>query len=228
MRILVIEDDPAVVEVLRLYLEAEGFAVDAASSGEAGLEQARANPPDLVVLDVRLPGMDGWAVARALKQERDLPLIMLTSRTEEADRVLGFELGADDYVPKPFSPREVLARIKAVLRRAGGGLGSEQQALQYRGLVVDPVSRVVRRHGETVALTRREFDLLWHLASHPGRVFTRDALYEAVWGDEAWGDLHTLDVHINRLRAKVEQGPGPRYLATVRGVGYKFEVTGDE
>lgn len=225
MRILVIEDDPAVVEVVRLYLESEGFEVDAAGSGEAGLARARAVPPDLVVLDVRLPGLDGWTVAKALKRERDVPLIMLTSRTAEADRVLGFELGADDYVPKPFSPRELVARIKAVLRRAGGSLQPEQEALRYRGLVISPVSRAVERHGEAVALTRREFDLLWHLASRPGRVLTREELYEEVWGDEPFGDLHTLDVHINRLRAKVEAGAGPRYLTTVRGVGYKFEVS---
>jgi DNA-binding response OmpR family regulator len=222
---MLIEDDTRVAEVLRLYLESEGFEFEAVTSGEEGLRQFEQVAPDVVVLDILLPGIDGWAVARALRKRSAVPLILLTSRTEEADRVLGFELGADDYVPKPFSPRELLGRIKAVLRRtAAGGLSAPQQVLHYRGLTVDPVSRTVTRDGRAVELTRREFDLLWQLAANPGRVFPRDILYESVWGDEPLGDLHTLEVHINRLRSKLESLPGPRYLVTVRGVGYKFEV----
>lgn len=226
MRVLLIEDDIKVVEVLRLYLEGEGFEVNAASTGEEGLRKFEQPRPDIVVLDIRLPGIDGWAVARAIRKRAETPLIVLTSRTSEPDRVLGFELGADDYVPKPFSPRELVARIKAVLRRAkGGSLSAEQEVLRYRGLTIDPVTRSVERHGRPVELTRREFDLLWKMASNPGRVFPREGLYESVWGDQAVGDLHTLDVHVNRLRAKIEGDGGPRYLITVRGVGYKFEVT---
>jgi DNA-binding response OmpR family regulator len=226
VKVLLIEDDARVAEVLRLYLESEGFEFEAVTSGEEGLRRFEQIAPDLVVLDILLPGIDGWGVARALRQRSSVPLILLTSRTEEADRVLGFELGADDYVPKPFSPRELLGRIKAVVRRTtAGGLPGPQQSLRYRGLTIDPVSRTVTREGRPVDLTRREFDLLWQLAANPGRVFARDALYESVWGDEPYGDLHTLEVHINRLRTKLEAPPGPRYLLTVRGVGYKFEVT---
>jgi two-component system response regulator ResD len=228
MRVLLIEDDLKVVEVLRLYLQAEGFEVDAAASGEDGLRSFERREPDIVVLDIRLPGIDGWAVAKGIRKQRATPLILLTSRTSEADRVLGFELGADDYVPKPFSPRELVARIKAVLRRARGGeLPAEQQVLRYRGLTIDPITRTVKRADRPVDLTRREFDLLWKMASSPGRVFAREALYESAWGDQAVGDLHTLDVHINRLRTKIEAGGGPRYLITVRGVGYRFEVAED-
>jgi two-component system response regulator ResD len=226
MRVLVIEDDARVVEVLKLYLEAEGFEVEAVGTGEEGLRRSDELAPDLVVLDILLPGIDGWTVARALRKRGEVPLILLTSRTDESDRVLGFEIGADDYVPKPFSPRELVGRIKAVLRRTqAGALSRSQQVLHYRELSIDPTSRTVEKDARPIELTRREFDLLWHLASNPGRVYTRDALYESVWEDEAYGDLHTLEVHINRLRAKLEAAPGPRYLVTVRGVGYKFEVT---
>jgi DNA-binding response OmpR family regulator len=226
MRVLLIEDDAQVADVLRLYLESEGFEFESIGSGEEGLRRFHETAPDLVVLDVLLPGIDGWSVARALRKRSNVPLILLTSRTEEADRVLAFELGVDDYVPKPFSPRELLGRVKAVLRRANAGaFSARQQVLHYRGLTVDPVSRTVERDRRAVELTRREFDLLWHLASHPGRVFSREALYESVWGDEPRGDLHTLEVHVNRLRSKLESPPGPRYLITIRGVGYKFEVT---
>jgi DNA-binding response OmpR family regulator len=226
MRILVIEDDPQVVEVLNLYLKAEGFAVEVARSGEEGLQRFDELSPNLVVLDILLPGLDGWTVARALRRRGQVPLILLTSRTDEADRVLGFEIGADDYVPKPFSPPELVGRVKAVLRRSQAGVLSQaQQVLRYRGLSIDPGTRSAQRDGVPVELTRREFDILWHLASSPGRVYTREALYESIWGEEAIGDLHTLEVHINHLRSKLETATGPRYLVTVRGVGYKFEVT---
>jgi two-component system response regulator ResD len=224
--VLVIEDDPKVAEVVRLYLEAEGFEMDASRTGEEGLRKVEEAPPDLVVLDIRLPGIDGWTVARRLRERGSPPFILLTSRTDEPDRVLGFELGADDYVPKPFSPRELVARIKAVLRRVrAGSLSAEQQVLRYRGLAINPASRTVERDGEPVELTRLEFDLLWTLASDPGRVFTREALYQGVWGEQPYGDLHTLEVHVNRLRSKIERSYGPGYITTVRGVGYKFEVT---
>ena len=225
MKVLLVEDEMRVADVLRIHLESEGFEFEVVHSGEEGLRRFDEIAPDLVILDVLLPGIDGWSVARALRERSDVPLMMLTSRTDEADRVLAFELGADDYVPKPFSPRELVGRVKAVLRRvAPDGPSVLHEALRYPNLTVDPMSRTVERDGCALDLTRREFDLLWHLAARPGRVVSREALYESVWGDEARGDLHTLDVHINRLRSKLEASPGPRYLVTVRGVGYKFEV----
>jgi len=226
--ILVADDDPQVVELVQAYLEREGFAVVIAADGEAALERAARDRPDLVVLDIMLPKLDGWAVCQRLREDPDtrtIPIVMLTSRAEEMDRVLGLELGADDYVTKPFSPRELVARIKAVLRRTGEGkLSTDQKALTYRGLRLDPVGREVQVAGQPISLTPREFDLLWLLASNPGRAYRREQLYEAVWGEEAFGDLHTVDVHINRLRAKLERAGGPRYIVTVWAVGYKFEV----
>ena len=226
--ILIADDDPQVVELVQAYLEREGFAVVVAADGESALERVARERPDLVVLDIMLPKLDGWAVCRRLREDpatRTIPIVMLTSRGEEMDRVLGLELGADDYVTKPFSPRELVARIKAVLRRTGDGkLSGDQKVLTYRGLRIDPIGRDVELAGEPASLTPREFDLLWLLASNPGRAYRREQLYETVWGEEAFGDLHTVDVHINRLRAKLEKAGSPRYIATVWGVGYKFEV----
>ena len=229
--ILIADDDPQVVELVHAYLEKEGFAVVIAADGETALERVARDRPDLVVLDIMLPKLDGWAVCRHLREDPDtrtIPIVMLTSRGEEMDRVLGLELGADDYVTKPFSPRELMARIKAVLRRTGDGkLSGDQKVLTYRGLRIDPIGREVEVAGEPASLTPREFDLLWLLASNPGRAYRREQLYETVWGEEAFGDLHTVDVHINRLRAKLEHAGGPRYIATVWAVGYKFEVADD-
>ena len=230
-KILIAEDDAEVMDLVRVYLTREGFEVAAASDGEAALELARSSSPDLLVLDVMLPKLDGWAVCRRLREQQAtqrLPIVMLTSRSDEMDRVLGLELGADDYVTKPFSPRELVARIKAVLRRTGEGkLSAGQKVLTYRGLRIDPVGRELEVDGQSVSLTAREFDLLWLLASSPGRAYRRTQLYEAVWGEEAFGDLHTVDVHISRLRTKLERAGGPRYIVTVWGIGYKFEVADD-
>ncbi len=229
--ILIADDDPQVVELVRTYLEKEGFAVVIAADGEAALEKVARDRPDLVVLDIMLPRLDGWAVCQRLREDpetRTIPIVMLTSRAEEMDRVLGLELGADDYVTKPFSPRELVARIKAVLRRTGEGkLSTDQKTLTYRGLRLDPVGREVQVTGQPISLTPREFDLLWLLASNPGRAYRREQLYEAVWGEEAFGDLHTVDVHVNRLRTKLERAGGPRYIVTVWAIGYKFEVADD-
>jgi DNA-binding response OmpR family regulator len=226
--ILIAEDDAEVMDLVRVYLTREGFEVTGAADGEAALGLAESSRPDLLVLDVMLPKLDGWAVCRRVRENeatRRLPIVMLTSRSDEIDRVLGLELGADDYVTKPFSPRELVARIKAVLRRSGEGkLSASQEVLTYRGLRIDPVRREVEMDGQAVAMTPREFGLLWLLASNPGRVYRREHLYEAVWGEEAFGDLHTVDVHISRLRSKLERAGGPRYIATVWAVGYKFEV----
>ena len=226
--ILIADDDPKIVELVGVYLTKEGFGVLVAEDGDTALDLAMAQLPDLLVLDVMLPRRDGWSVCRRLREDDAtcaLPVVMLTCRGDETDRVLGFELGADDYVTKPFSPRELVARIKAVLRRTGDGrLSARQKTVTYRGLQIDPVGREVMVAGAVIAMTPREFDVLWLLAGNPGRVFRREHLYEQVWGEDAVGDLHTVDVHINRLRSKIEGPDGPRYIATVWGVGYKFEV----
>jgi two-component system response regulator ResD len=227
-RVLIAEDDREVMELVRVYLQKEGFQVSTAVDGETALESVGTAVPDLLVLDVMLPKLDGWAVCRRIRENeatRLLPVVMLTSRGDEMDRVLGLELGADDYVTKPFSPRELVARIKAVLRRTGEGkLSPTQKVLTYRGLQIDPIGREVEVAGKPASFTPREFDLLWLLASNPGRAYRREQLYEQVWKEEAFGDLHTVDVHINRLRAKLESAGGPRYIVTVWAVGYKFEV----
>jgi len=225
-RILVVEDDLTVSEVVTRYLEREGFAVEVAYDGAVALERALADPPELVVLDVMIPSVDGFEVCRRLRAAVPVPVIMLTARGEEADRIVGLELGADDYVSKPFSPRELTARIKAVLRRAGGAVataGEEPTTLQAGALEVDTVAHEARRDGELVALTSREFDLLVHFMRNPRRAFRREQLLEQVWGF-ACGDTSTVTVHVRRLREKVEADPAdPRHVRTVWGVGYRFE-----
>jgi len=224
-RVLVVDDDPTVAEIVVRYLEREGYTVESAGDGHAALEQARSHLPDLVVLDLMLPGIDGLEVYRRLRALAPVPVIMLTARGEEDDRVVGLELGADDYVSKPFSPRELTARVKSVLRRAGGHVPSEERGhIEANGLVIDIGAREVRVEGERVTLTAREFDLLAFLARHPRRVFRREELLEHVWG-YTYGDTSTVTVHIRRLREKVERDPSnPRRLATVWGVGYRFDA----
>ena len=224
-RVLVVDDDPTVAEIVVRYLEREGYTVESAGDGHAALEQARSHLPDLVVLDLMLPGIDGLEVYRRLRALAPVPVIMLTARGEEDDRVVGLELGADDYVSKPFSPRELTARVKSVLRRAGGQIPSEEPGhIEANGLVIDIGAREVRVEGERVTLTAREFDLLAFLARHPRRVFRREELLEHVWG-YTYGDTSTVTVHIRRLREKVERDPSnPRRLATVWGVGYRFDA----
>jgi DNA-binding response OmpR family regulator len=225
-RILVVEDDLTVSEVVTRYLEREGFVVDVAYDGAVGLERALADPPELVVLDLMIPSLDGFEVCRRLRAAAPVPVIMLTARGEEADRIVGLELGADDYVSKPFSPRELTARIKAVLRRAGGSVasaGDQPTRLTAGALEVDTVAHEARRDGELVSLTSREFDLLVHFMRHPRRAFRREQLLEQVWGF-AYGDTSTVTVHVRRLREKVETDPAePRHVCTVWGVGYRFE-----
>jgi len=225
---LVVEDDLTVSEVVTRYLEREGFVVEVAYDGADALERALADPPELVVLDLMIPSLDGFEVCRRLRAAAPVPVIMLTARGEEADRIVGLELGADDYVSKPFSPRELTARIKAVLRRAGGGVvtsgdGSEPTMLRAGELEVDTVAHEARRNGDLVSLTAREFDLLVHLMRHPRRAFRREQLLEQVWGF-AYGDTSTVTVHVRRLREKIEADPAdPRHVCTVWGVGYRFE-----
>lgn len=225
-RILVVEDDPTVSEVVTRYLEREGYAVEVAYDGAVALERALADPPELVVLDLMIPTVDGFEVCRRLRAVAPVPVIILTARGEEADRIVGLELGADDYVSKPFSPRELTARVKAVLRRAGGSVaadGGQPTVVRAGALEVDTDSHEARRDGDLVALTAREFDLLVHFMRHPRRAFRREDLLEQVWGF-AYGDTSTVTVHVRRLREKIEDDPAkPRHVCTVWGVGYRFE-----
>ncbi len=225
-KILVVDDEPNIREVVGLYLRREGHAVVPASDGEEALRLYRQARPDLVVLDLMLPKVSGLEVCRRLGAERRVPLIMLTAKGEEEDRIIGLGLGADDYVTKPFSPRELAARVEAVLRRTGEAPADPAGAevLVVGDLRIDPNSREVAVRGEPATLTAREFDLLYHMASHPRRVFTRDQLMEAVWGYAFSVDTSTVTVHIRRLREKIETTPTrPRYLQTVWGVGYRFD-----
>ncbi len=224
-RVLVVEDDRNVADVVVRYLEREGFDAVGVGDGYEALTRAEAEPPDIVVLDLMLPGLDGLEVCRRLRASTPVPVIMLTARGEEDDRIAGFEVGADDYVSKPFSPRELTARVKAVLRRASSPTirAVESGPIVAGDLVVDPAAYEARRGGELVALTAREFDLLCFLAQRPRRVFRREELLERVWG-YTYGDTSTVTVHIRRLREKLEDDPSaPTRITTVWGVGYRFD-----
>ena len=224
-RILVVDDEPLVVDVLRRYLVRDGFTVDTAADGASALSEAQRQPPDLVVLDLMLPGLNGLEVCRTLRRSSAVPILMLSARGEETDKIRGLGLGADDYVVKPFSPGELVARVKALLRRANlAAAGGQGEALRFPGLTISPDLRRVERDGKVVELAAREFDLLLHLARHARRVFTRDQLLDAVWGYTFAGEPSTVTVHVRRLREKVEANPAqPRYIKTVWGLGYKFE-----
>jgi DNA-binding response OmpR family regulator len=224
-KILIVDDEPNIREVVGLYLRRDGHDVVSAADGEEALDLFRRDDPDLVVLDLMLPKLNGLEVCRRMQAERRVPLIMLTARGEEEERIVGLSLGADDYVVKPFSPRELAARVTAVLRRTGDSptASADEKVLVFDGLRIDPNTREVLVRGESATLTAREFDLLYHLATSPGRVYTRDHLMEVVWGYAFSIDTSTVTVHVRRLREKVESDPAhPRYLQTVWGVGYKF------
>jgi DNA-binding response OmpR family regulator len=223
-RILVVDDEPMVREVLARYLEKEGYAVQTAEDGEEALAAFEASAPNLVLLDLMLPRIDGLEVFRRMRERSPTAVIMLTAKGEETDRIVGLELGADDYVTKPFSPREVVARVRAVLRRSAGAPSARTDVIEFDDVRIDGPRRVVERRGEPIHVTRKEFDLLELLASNPGRTFTRAELLEEVW-DFAWdGDTSTVTVHVRRLREKIEADPSsPRHLVTVWGVGYRFE-----
>ncbi|MDX2596143.1 response regulator transcription factor [Streptomyces sp. WI03-4A] len=231
-RVLVVDDDPTVAEVVAGYLDRAGYTVDRAADGPAALERAAAHRPDLVVLDLMLPGMDGLEVCRRLREHGPVPVVMLTARGDEEDRVLGLEVGADDYVTKPFSPRELVLRVDSVLRRARPAAPQHPRGpygpFGAAGLSVDPAARRATKNGAELALTLREFDLLAFLLRHPGRAFAREELMREVWGWD-FGDLSTVTVHVRRLRGKVEDDPArPRLIRTVWGVGYRFDATGTE
>ena len=225
--ILVVDDEASVVEVVCLYLKREGFQVRVARDGQEALMQIHQNKPALVVLDLMLPKIDGLEIMRRLQDEpgQTVPVIMLTARRQETDRIYGLELGADDYVVKPFSPAELVSRVKAVMRRTYGQIvESHERPITFGDLSIDPRTRIVLVNGSSIDLTATEFNLLWFMASHPRQVFKRDQLLESVWGFSEYVDPSTVTVHIRRLREKIEADPGkPRFLLTVWGVGYKFE-----
>jgi DNA-binding response OmpR family regulator len=225
VRVLVVEDDATIADVVVRYLEREGYAVTWAAAGDAAIAAVDREVPDLLVLDILLPEVDGFGVLEHVRKRGPVPVIMLTALGEESDRVLGLELGADDYIAKPFSPRELAARVKAVLRRAREPLApsSGPSQLDYGGLHIDLRAREARRNGETLMLTAREFELLAHFARHPRLVFPRERLLEEVWG-YTYGDASTVTVHIRRLREKIEDDPSePRHLVTVWGQGYRWD-----
>jgi len=222
-RILIVDDEPELRSMLRQYLTREGFEVAEAISGNEALDKVSSAPPDLVLLDVGLPDIDGFEVLRKLRSSSDIPVIMLTARDEEIDRVVGLSVGADDYVVKPFSPRELVARIQAVLRRGGTGARTTDATLRFSGLTIDEDSREVRSNGEPVELSALEFDLLLALAQGPNRVFTRQQLLERVWGWDYFGVERVVDVHVGNIRKALgDDASDPTYIATVRGIGYKF------
>jgi DNA-binding response OmpR family regulator len=222
-QVLVVDDEPHIRTVLRGYLEADGFAVSEAADGEAAISQVRRHPPDLVLLDVMLPGIDGLEALRRVRVFSDVYVILVTARAEEVDKLVGLGVGADDYVTKPFSPREVAARVKAVLRRDRGAREAAGPVLRFAGFTLDKDAREVRLDGAPVNLSALEFDVLAALADSPGRVFSRRQLLEQVWGYDFFGDERVVDVHIRGLRARLgDEAASPRLIATVRGVGYKF------
>ena len=222
-KILVVDDERKIVDIVKAYLEREGYKVLIAYEGKSALELAQRQFPDLIVLDLMLPEISGWDICRTLRKESDVPIIMLTARDETSDKVVGLELGADDYVTKPFDPKELVSRVKAVLRRSEGKTMPKDQ-LTVGDLSVDVEKRKVHRGGETIELTPMEFDLLRVMAENPGRVYNRMQLLDRVQGDAYEGYDRTIDSHIKNLRKKIEPDPNhPRYLITVYGVGYKLE-----
>ena len=225
--ILIVEDERAVARGLQYAFEKEGFRVSLAATGREGIDKARTDRPDLIILDIRLPDISGFDVCRELRKELKQPILMLTARDEETDKVLGLELGADDYVTKPFGLRELMSRVRALLRRAYGDLAAEppRQRLTVGDLVLDFVRQQVTKGGRLLDLTMTEFKLLSYLAMHPDRPFTRSELIRAAWGyPDYFGDERTVDVHIRHLREKIEDTPArPRYIITLRGLGYKFQ-----
>ena len=224
-RILLVDDDPNIRQLVNLYLQKEGFEVDMAERGDDALKQFKASPPNLMLLDVMLPGMDGWQVLREARKTSNIPIIMLTAKDETFDKVLGLELGADDYIVKPFDMKELVARIKAVLRRFQQPDSSDTKELNFPGLTVNIGQYTVNYMGKELEMPPKELELLHFLASHPNQVFTREQLLEQVWGYDYFGDSRTVDVHVKRLREKLEGGGQMGWqIKTVWGVGYKFEV----
>ena len=223
-KILIVDDDKNICELLRLYIEKEGYTVSIAYDGKSALEMFHVFAPDLVLLDIMLPELDGWQVCREIRKQSQCPIIMLTAKGEVFDKVLGLELGADDYVVKPFETKEVIARIKAVLRRIGKDESNAVKDVHYDKLSINLTNYELKVNGVQIDTPPKEMELLYHLASNPNRVFTRDQLLDEVWGFDYYGDSRTIDVHVKRLREKLEGVSDKWALKTVWGVGYKFEV----
>lgn len=223
-KIMVVDDDSNICELLRLYLEKEKFEVCIAGNGTEALEMFEREKPDLMLLDVMMPQLDGWQVCREIRKKSSCPIIMLTAKGEVFDKVLGLELGADDYVVKPFEAKEVIARVKAVLRRSGGTIQQKSKEVSYDNLYINMENYELRVRGKQIDTPPKEMELIFHLASNPNRVFTRDQLLDEVWGFEYYGDSRTVDVHVKRLREKLDGVSDQWTLKTVWGVGYKFEV----
>ncbi|MDE6751410.1 MAG: response regulator transcription factor [Eubacterium sp.] len=226
-KILVVDDDLHICELLKLYLENENYTVYVANDGQAAVETFAAKSPDLVLLDIMLPKMDGWQVCREIRKSSTAPIIMLSAKGETFDKVLGLELGADDYVTKPFEAKEVMARIKAVLRRSKGdneAVSDDKKTVVYDKLEINIVNYELKVNGEAIDTPPKELELIYHFASNPNRVYTRDQLLDEVWGFDYYGDSRTVDVHVKRLREKLEGVSDKWTLKTVWGVGYKFET----
>ncbi len=222
-KLLVVDDETSITGTLRAYLEQEGYTVYVAVDGPMALKAARSFKPDLIVLDVMLPGMDGFEVLQQLRRESDVYVLMLTAKSDETDKIVGLSVGADDYMTKPFSPRELVARVKAVLRR-GRNSSAREPVLAFRRLRIDPEARLVWKDDAPLDLTAIEFNLLYALARHRGRVLSREQLIEQVWSGDYYGDERVVDVHLGHLRRKIEEDPAnPALIATVRGAGYRFE-----
>ncbi len=223
-KVLVVDDDVNICELLRLYIEKDGYAVALANDGETAVKTFSEFKPDIVLLDVMLPKMDGWQVCREIRKIAETPIIMVTAKGETFDKVLGLELGADDYVVKPFDTKEIMARIKAILRRTGTAVEDDQKIIEYENLYINMTNYELKVKGEIINTPPKELELLYHFASNPNRVFTRDHLLDEVWGFDYYGDSRTVDVHIKRLREKLENVSDKWAISTVWGVGYKFET----
>jgi DNA-binding response OmpR family regulator len=227
-KILIIEDETSIAELERDYLEINGFVVQMEHSGDKGLEQALTGQFDLIILDLMLPKVDGFEICRKIRSEQDIPILMVSAKKEDIDKIRGLGLGADDYIIKPFSPGELVARVKAHLSRYERLLGQREnknEEIRIRGLVIDKTSRRVFVNNKEVPFTTKEFDLLTFLASHPNRVFSKEQLFEHIWGMDSMGDIATVTVHIRKLREKIEQDPSnPQYIDTIWGAGYRFKL----
>lgn len=223
IRIMVVDDDPNIGQLIQLYLEKEGFITEYYMDGISGLEGFRKNPPHLIILDIMLPKMDGWDVCKNIRRTSQIPIIMLTAKGETFDKVLGLELGADDYIVKPFDPKELVARVKAVLRRSKS-IKDDEQIVSYPNLTINLTDYTLTFMGKDIECPPKELELLYFLASNPNKVFTREQLLEQVWGYDFYGDSRTIDVHVKRLREKLTMEDNSWGIKTVWGVGYKFEV----
>jgi DNA-binding response OmpR family regulator len=223
-KILLVEDEPSISEIVMLYLKRAGYQVEAIKDGKAAMQTLQHELPDLLVLDLMLPGTDGFSITRWLRDRSEVPIIMLTARREESDRIAGLEMGADDYLIKPFSPQELVSRVRAVLRRFKPATEELDPVVHFPDLEINPLTRMVKVRGKEISPTAKEFDMLWLMARHPRQVFTREQLLEQVWGLTDYIDPGTVTVHVSRLREKIEADPSaPLYLQTVWGIGYKFE-----